>query len=51
MRVLTNTSINITETKDSRILKKKKKKREGKKPQGLTIFLAVIIVLIFKIIY
>ena len=50
MRVLTNTSINITETKDSRILKKKKK-REGKKPQGLTIFLAVIIVLIFKIIY
>ena len=31
--------------------RKKKKKREGKKPQGLTIFLAVIIVLIFKIIY
>ena len=49
MRALINASINITKTKDSRILKKKKKKKE-RKPQKLTIFLAVIIVLIFKII-
>ena len=48
MRALINASINITKTKDSRILKKKKKKE--RKPQKLTIFLAVIIVLIFKII-
>ena len=48
MRALINTSINITKTKDSRILKKERKKE--RKPQKLTIFLAVITVLIFKII-